>query len=158
MPAPPPRGPVLPRLADNLRDLLRQRDQLAEQVEGMLDAHVAEVLTPMPGIGVRTAARILLEAGNGSAFPTSGNLAAYAGQAPVTRRFGTSICVNTRPSVATSSSDPPSRCLRSSPWQIRQAAPSTTNAPNTRSAIPPLICLASHWIDVRHAMLRTRIQ
>ena len=45
----------------------------------------------MPGVGVRTAARILLEVGDGSAFPTAGHLAAYAGLAPVTRRSGSSI-------------------------------------------------------------------
>ena len=45
----------------------------------------------MPGIGIRTAARILLEVGDGAAFPTPGHLAAYAGIAPVTHRSGTSI-------------------------------------------------------------------
>ena len=83
---------ILPRLADSLRDVLRQRDQVAGEVERMLDAHpLAPVLTSMPGIGVRTAARILLEVGDGSAFPTPGHLAAYAGLAPVTRRSGTCI-------------------------------------------------------------------
>lgn len=38
-----------------------------------------------------TAARILLEVGDGSAFATAGHLAAYAGIAPVTHRSGTSI-------------------------------------------------------------------
>jgi transposase len=45
----------------------------------------------MPGIGVRTAARILVEVGDASSFPTAGHLASYAGLAPVTRRSGTSI-------------------------------------------------------------------
>jgi transposase len=45
----------------------------------------------MPGIGVRTGARILLEVGDGSAFKTPGHLAAYAGIAPVTHRSGSSI-------------------------------------------------------------------
>ncbi len=45
----------------------------------------------MPGIGVRTAARILLEVGEAANFKTSGHLAAYAGIAPVTRNSGTSI-------------------------------------------------------------------
>jgi hypothetical protein len=45
----------------------------------------------MPGIGVRTAARILLEVGDASNFASSGHLAAYAGIAPVTRSSGTSI-------------------------------------------------------------------
>lgn len=43
----------------------------------------------MPGVGVRTAAHILMEIGDASNFPTSGHLSAYAGIAPVTRRSGT---------------------------------------------------------------------
>src|SRR5699024_3077986 len=39
----------------------------------------------------KTAADILLAAGDFSSFPTPGHLAAYAGIAPVTRRSGTSI-------------------------------------------------------------------
>lgn len=45
----------------------------------------------MPGIGIKTAAQILLAIGDGSAFETAGHLAAYAVVAPVTRRSGTSI-------------------------------------------------------------------
>lgn len=45
----------------------------------------------MPGIGVRTAARILLEVGDASTSPAPDNLAAYVGIAPVTRSSGTSI-------------------------------------------------------------------
>ena len=45
----------------------------------------------MPGVGVRTAARILLDVGDATQFPTTAHLAAYAGLAPVTRRSGTSI-------------------------------------------------------------------
>ncbi|MFB9689199.1 IS110 family transposase, partial [Amycolatopsis plumensis] len=83
---------VLPRLADSLKTVLQQRKQVAEQVEGILDAHpLAGVLTSMPGIGVRTAARILLEVGDASNFASSGHLAAYAGIAPVTHSSGTSI-------------------------------------------------------------------
>jgi transposase len=83
---------VLPRLADSLKTVLQQRKAVAEQVEGILDAHpLAGVLTSMPGIGVRTAARILLEVGDASNFASSGHLAAYAGIAPVTRSSGTSI-------------------------------------------------------------------
>ncbi|MFZ2260024.1 MAG: IS110 family transposase [Luteococcus japonicus] len=83
---------VLPKLAASLRQVLDQRAELAIQVEKVVDAHpLAEVLTSMPGVGVRTAARILLDVGDASAFPTAGHLAAYAGLAPVTRRSGTSI-------------------------------------------------------------------
>ncbi len=59
--------------------------------ESVTVAIVAPVLTSMPGIGVRTAARILLEVGDGTAFATPGHLASYAGLAPVTRRSGNSI-------------------------------------------------------------------
>lgn len=83
---------VLPKLAASLRQVLDQRAGLAAEVEKVVDAHpLAEVLTSMPGVGVRTAARILLDVGDASQFPTAGHLAAYAGLAPVTRRSGTSI-------------------------------------------------------------------
>ena len=41
---------ILPKLADSLREVLRQRDELAAEVEGMLDAHpLAEGAGPQPG-------------------------------------------------------------------------------------------------------------
>lgn len=82
---------VLPRLAEQLLMLHRQRREIAAQVEELVDAHpLCEVLTSMPGIAARTAARIIVET-SGREFPTAGHLAAYAGLAPVTRRSGTSI-------------------------------------------------------------------
>ena len=84
-------GQVLPRLAEQLATLRRQRGEIATQIEAMVDAHpLSKVLTSMPGIGFRTAAVILVEVG-GKDFATAGHLAAYAGLAPVTRRSGTSI-------------------------------------------------------------------
>lgn len=50
-----------------------------------------QALTSMPGFGVKTAAQILLAAGDLSALRTSEYLAAYAGIAPVPRRSGASI-------------------------------------------------------------------
>lgn len=83
---------VLPKLADTLKTVQLQRATIAADIERMLDAHpLSKVLTSMPGIGVRTGARILLEVGDGSAFKTPGHLAAYAGIAPVTHRSGSSI-------------------------------------------------------------------
>lgn len=83
---------VLPRLAGSLKTILQQRNELATEVERMLDAHpLSQILTSMPGIGVRTAARLLLEVGDGSAFRSAAHLAAYAGIAPVTTKSGTSI-------------------------------------------------------------------
>jgi hypothetical protein len=82
---------VLPRLAEQLLMLRRQRDEVATQVEELVDAHpLCMVLTSMPGVGARTAARIIVEVA-GRQFPSSAHLAAYAGLAPVTRRSGTSI-------------------------------------------------------------------
>ena len=56
----------------------------------MNDHPFSPVLTSMPGVGVRTAARLLTEVA-GKHFETAGHLAAYAGLAPVTRRSGSSI-------------------------------------------------------------------
>lgn len=64
---------VLPQSAVALAALLKDRAEAARQIEEMLDAHpLSPVLTSMPGVGVRTAARILLEVGDGSAFATPG--------------------------------------------------------------------------------------
>jgi transposase len=82
---------VLPRLAEQLATLRRQRAEIAVEVEALVEAHpLHPVLTSMPGVGVGTAARLLTEV-SGRHFDTAGHLAAYAGLAPVTRRSGTSI-------------------------------------------------------------------
>lgn len=84
-------GQVLPRLAEQLATLRRQRSEIAEQVEELVDAHpLSTVLTSMPGVGFRTAATIVSQV-SGKHFATAAHLAAYAGLAPVTRRSGTSI-------------------------------------------------------------------
>jgi len=149
---------VLPRLADSLRDVLRQRDQVAAEMERMLDAHpLAQVLTSMPGVGVRTGARILLEVSDATAFPTSGHLAAYAGLAPVTRRSGSSIRGEHPPkggnkqlkrafflAAFAALHDPDSRAY----YDRKRAEGKKHNA--------ALICLARRRIDVLHAMIRNK--
>ncbi len=147
---------VLPRLADTLKNVLLQRKQTAEEVEGILDAHpLAGVLTSMPGIGVRTAARILLEVGDTANFASSAHLAAYAGIAPVTRTSGTSI-KGEHPartgnrklkrafflSAFAALSDPVSRTY----YDRKRAEGKKHNA--------ALICLARRRCDVLYAMLR----
>lgn len=83
---------VIPQLATNIKALLEQRKTIAEQVEELLqDFPLHEVLMSMPGVGIKTAANILLAVGDCSDFRSAGHLAAYAGIAPVTRRSGTSI-------------------------------------------------------------------
>lgn len=147
---------VLPQLATQLTGLLGQRAAAAAQIEEILDAHpLAKVLTSMPGIGVRTGARILLEVGDGTSFPTSGHLAAYAGLAPVTRRSGTSI-----------RGEHPSRAGNK---QLKRAfflaAFAALHHPASRTYYDrkraqgkkhnaALVCLARRRIDVLHAMLK----
>ena len=83
---------VIPRVAGQVKELKAQRATVAQEVEAMLeDFPLASVLMSMPGIGIKTAAQILLAIGDGTGFETAGHLAAYAGIAPITRRSGTSI-------------------------------------------------------------------
>lgn len=93
---------IVPSLAGSLRSVLEQRVLLAGRIEELLAAHpLSWVLTSMPGIGVRTAARILIDVGDATAFPTAGHLASYAGLAPVTKSSGSSIAANTQPGAVT---------------------------------------------------------
>jgi transposase len=85
-------GRVIADLAKELTRLAAAREQLAEEIEAVFMRHPqAPVLLSLPGIGVRTGARILTEIGDVKRFPTPGHLAAYAGLAPVTRQSGRSI-------------------------------------------------------------------
>lgn len=111
----------------------------------------------MPGIGVRTAARILIEVGDGSGFASAGHLAAYAGIAPVTRRSGSSIR-GEHParsgnrklkralflSAFAALHDPTSRAY----YDRKRAEGKKHNA--------ALICLARRRCDVLHAMLKNK--
>lgn len=149
---------VLPKLADSLKETLQQRKTIAVDVERMLDAHpLSSVLISMPGIGIRTAARILLEVGDGSAFKSAGHLAAYAGIAPVTHRSATSIR-GEHParsgnrklkralflSAFAALHDPTSRAY----YDRKRAEGKKHNA--------ALICLARRRCDVLFAMLKTK--
>jgi transposase len=152
---------VLPQLAASLAQVLSQRQQIATEVERILDAHpLVKVLISMPGVGVRTAARILLEVGDGSGFPTSGHLAAYAGLAPVTASQATRSTANAGRKAArrqggnkqlkralflsafSSLTDPTSRAYS----DRKRAAGKRHNA--------ALICLARRRVDVLFAMMR----
>jgi transposase len=83
---------IVPSLAKSLAAVHEQRRALEAQIEALLEAHpLSQVLTSMPGIGVRTAAVLLTTVGDGSSFPSAAHLASYAGLAPTTRQSGTSI-------------------------------------------------------------------
>lgn len=84
-------GLVLRQLGTQLAQLRAARDEVFEQVEVLVADHpLYELLTSMPAVGVRTAARIITEVA-GKHFETAGHLASYAGLTPVTWRSGTSI-------------------------------------------------------------------
>lgn len=149
---------VIAGIATQLREVHRERDDLAQELEARLEAHpLGPVLTSMPGLGVRTAIKILTIIGDGSAFPTAGHLAAYAGLAPVTRRSGSSIKGETRSqrgnhalksalflSAFAALGDPASRAY----YDRKRAQGKRHNA--------ALICLARRRTDVIYAMLRDR--
>src|SRR4051794_1038728 len=95
---------VLPRLATSLAQVLAQRRQIAAEVERILDAHpLAKVLTSMPGVGVRTAARILLEVGDGTAFATPGHWPPTPASPRSPAAPASPSAANTLPRAATSS-------------------------------------------------------
>ena len=149
---------VITGLAAQILQLRDQRIQIARDVDKVLDDHpLAEVLTSMPGIGVKIAARILAETGGDmSAFPTAAHLAAYAGLAPVTKRSGSSIRgehVNRggnkrlknalfMSAFTSLRADPASRAY----YDRKRAEGKRHNA--------ALICLARRKTDVLYAMLR----
>ncbi|MGA7207007.1 MAG: IS110 family transposase [Specibacter sp.] len=84
-------GVVLPELARMLAQTRAARTAVLVRVEELVMDHPLHlVLESMPGVGIRTQARILTEV-SGKDFATAGHLASYAGLAPVTWRSGTSI-------------------------------------------------------------------
>ncbi|MFD0403740.1 IS110 family transposase [Kitasatospora sp. NPDC127116] len=147
---------IVPSLAGSLSSVLDQRRLLATRIEELLEAHpLSPVLTSMPGIGVRTAARILIDVGDATSFPTAGHLAAYAGLAPVTRSSGSSI----RGEHASRRGN--KRLKRA----FYLAAFASLSQPESRTYydkkrrqgkhhVAALVCLARRRIDVLFAMLR----
>lgn len=90
-------GAVIAELATELDRLQARRDRVATELEELFRSHpLGPVLISLPGVGVRTGARILAEVGDGSRFESAAQFASYAGLAPVTRQSGTSIRSVTR--------------------------------------------------------------
>ncbi|WP_217558953.1 IS110 family transposase [Streptomyces sp. GbtcB6] len=151
-------GEIISGLAESLAVLLKRREILETRMTALLEAHpLAKVLTSMPGVAVRTGARILAEVGDASAFPTAAHLASYAGLTPTTHRSGTSIRGEGPPrggnktlkralflaSFASLSS------LESRSYYDRKRA-------ENKRHNAALICLTRRRIDVLHAMLKHR--
>ncbi|MBC3761890.1 IS110 family transposase [Quadrisphaera sp. RL12-1S] len=85
-------GRVITGVAAQLREVRDERAALVVELEARLEAHpLSEVLTSMPGVGVRTAIKILTIVVDGSSFASAAPPASHAGLAPVTRRSGSSI-------------------------------------------------------------------
>ncbi|MET8878660.1 transposase, partial [Nocardia sp. NPDC004604] len=116
-----------------------------------------KVLTSMPGVGVRTGARILFEVGDGSAFASAGHFASYAGIAPITHRSSSSIRdehpagsgnhkLKRAPllSVFAALHDPASRAYY------------TRKRDEGKKHNAALICLGRRRCDVLYAMLKTK--
>ncbi|GAB2764213.1 hypothetical protein GCM10027072_73540 [Streptomyces bullii] len=71
---------VVPSLARSPAAVHEQRRALEAQINALLEAHpLSPVLTSMPGVGVRTAAVLLVTVGDGTSFPRAAHLASYAG-------------------------------------------------------------------------------
>lgn len=78
------------RSATQLQQLTQQRLDIETEILSVVDAHpLTDLLISMPGVGIRTPARILTEV-VGKDFKSPAHLAAYAGIAPVTGQSGTS--------------------------------------------------------------------
>jgi transposase len=91
VPAEEATGRVIAELASELDRVLARRDALAAEIDEVFLAHpFGELLSTLPGIGPRTGSRILAEVGDGTRF-ADGDLASYAGLAPVTRQSGKSV-------------------------------------------------------------------
>lgn len=146
----------MPSLARSLAAVHEQRRALEAQINALLEAHpLSNVLTSMPGVGVRTAAVLLVTVGDGTSFSTAAHLASYAGLAPTTKSSGTSIHGEHAPrggnrqlkramflSAFTALHDPASRAYYD---KQRDRKKTHTQA---------LLRLARHRISVLFAMLR----
>jgi len=120
---------IVPSLAKSLAAVHDQRRALEAQVEALLEAHpLSPVLTSMPGIGVRTAAVLLVTVGDGSSFPSAAHLASYAGLAPRPGSPEARSTANTPPGAGTGSSNARCSSPRSRPCTIPPPAATTTAA------------------------------
>lgn len=111
----------------------------------------------MPGIGVRTGTRILLEFGDATAFASAGHLASYAGTAPITHRSGSSIRGEhpARPGNHRNSNE---RCFLSAFAALHDPAGRAyydRKRAEGKKHNAALICLARRRCDVLYAMFHS---
>lgn len=83
---------AVPSLARSFSAVHEQPRALAGRLNALLEYHpLSPVLASMHGVGVRTAAVLLITVGDGSGFPTAPHLASPAGLSATTRPPGTPI-------------------------------------------------------------------
>lgn len=83
---------VIPRSADQMRELKHQRALLATEVEKLVDdLPLSQVVISLPGVGGKTTATSLQSTGDSNAIKSTAHLVAYAGIAPISRYAGISI-------------------------------------------------------------------
>ncbi len=148
-------GLIVPRLAGQLATVLADRTAIGPAIEARVASHpLYPVLTSMPGVGLRTAATILVET-DGKVFPSAAHLASSAGVAPVTWQSGTSVRGTRRPRHGNTR-------LKDA---LFQSAFSSLHAPASRtyyerkratgaSHTQALLALARRRTDVLSAMMR----
>jgi transposase len=150
-------GRVIAELAEELDRLAGRRQALEREIEALFLSHPrAPVLLSIPGIGVKTGARILTEIGDIDRFPTPAQLASYAGLAPVTRQSGSSIRSEQK-------SRRGNQRLKNALWlsafcslrNERSAAYYARKRAEGKKHNAAVICLARRRCDLIHKLLRT---
>ena len=81
-------------LQDRIKVTEKEIKEMIKQSETLKKQH--DLLTSIPGIGLLTAAKLLAEIGDFSAFESAPQLAAYAGLNPTSHRSGSSVYKKTR--------------------------------------------------------------
>jgi transposase len=152
-------GRLVAELVGQLAQVQARRQTLEQEIADRFFAlPEAALLLSLPGIGPRLGARIAVELGNVSRFPTPAHLAAYAGLGPTPRQSGTSIRGNV-----------PSRfgnhrlknALFLAAFASLRHPPSRTYYDRKRAEgkrhNQAVLCLARRRVDVLHAMLTRRV-
>ncbi|SCF98510.1 transposase, partial [Streptomyces sp. Ncost-T10-10d] len=137
-----------------------QRKATEQEISALLEAlPLFHLLTPLPGMGVRTSAAVIVAIGDGTGFPTAGQLASYAGLAPATKSSGTSIRGKHAPHRG-------NRLLKRALLQAAFAAIGCKADPSSRiyydrqrargrTHTQAILRLARQRVNVIHAMIRT---
>ena len=128
-------GRVIAGVATQLRQVRTERTALAADVEVRLATHpLAEVLTSMPGLGVRTALKILTIVGDGAAFPPPGTSPPTPDSPPSPAAQAPPSEARPIPSAATTPSSQRCSCRLSPVSPTPPAAPTTTGTSTGQTA------------------------